>query len=349
MKTTITSPIAWSPSAVKDLDQWLGGFLGNRLYTYAGLMQDLHTDGSGMRARLKEQGWPVNADLQGRIIIGLTGGQYLHVNQGMRTAMGLLNEQPNTFLCPDVDAGDPDEISGTIDGMNAEASKRFICANIQAGKHMETSLNRSSDYKQMIHIWGKSGDFKNTDFSYNYMVIAHGGSLIGWDSDIAKSSSSTYTPDWASAFPLVGARRGVPGYFAMVNQATKQCVDVDKQKYSNGVPVKDYACNKSSDNQQWVYTAEGQLRPKGNNKYCLDISGGSAKSGKAVHIWDCDGQASEKWFITRSGNFNANGGGLVLDLNYGSKNGSYIVYGSNGGSNQTFTLRKVDDWLPSVY
>ena len=33
----------------------------------------------------------------------------------------------------------------------------------------------------------------------------------------------------------------------------------------------------------------------------MDISGGSAGSGKAMHLWNCDGGSSEKWRLTPSG------------------------------------------------
>jgi hypothetical protein len=35
----------------------------------------------------------------------------------------------------------------------------------------------------------------------------------------------------------------------------------------------------------------------------VDISGGSAGAGKTMHLWDCDGGDSEKWFITTDGRF----------------------------------------------
>jgi hypothetical protein len=348
MKTSVTQPIAWLPSTISNLDEWVSSFLGSRMYRYSDLAQSVGSDGSDMRARVKAQGWPLNSSLQGRFIIGLTGGQYGHVNQVMRTSMDNLKGDANTFMCPDVDAGDPDEISGTIDGMDEASSRRFVCANIHAGDHMETSLNRSSDGNQLIHIWGASGDFKNTDYAYNYIAVAHGGSLIGWDSSISKTDSSTWVPDFQESLPLVGARRGVPGYFEMINHASKQCVDIDRRDYSNGTMVRDWSCN-GGDNQKFVYTAEGQLRPKGDNKYCVDIEGGGTTEIRNVHLWDCDGGTSEKWRINPRGNFETLNMKLNLDLWHWNANEKYVTHPNNHGANQVFTLRKAADWLPSNY
>lgn len=372
MKASWDPASAWKSDEVADLDKWIKNYLGNRMYKYTDLRTALGgTWGGDMRALLKEKGWPAarsieTSGLRGglpqtfkrsgindendKIIVGLTGGHIGSVNQNMRDAVfHHLDRSPATFMCPDVDAGDPDEISKAIDGMSESDSSYFICANLKAGDHMETTLNRSSDYKQMIHIWDKSGNFSTTDYAYNYMTVAQGGSIIGWDTSIGLSSSDTFTPDWTDSIPLVGLRRSVPGYFEMIDEATGECTDVSGGTYGNGSAIVNFPCN-GQDNQKWVYTAEGQLRPKGNNKYCLDIDGGKTSDGKKLHLWDCDGGKSEKWAINKTGHFKS-----MYDTGYcmsvrSNDNHTFEVKGCDqANKRQIFKLRKVANWLPSNY
>jgi hypothetical protein len=354
MKASWDPGNAWKADEVAQLDRWISKYLGTNMYRYTDLKSYLAStslgQGGDTRTLLKNSGWPQNVSLSSKLIVGLTGGMLGYVNQNMSSAMNQLSYDSSTFMCPDVDAGDPDEISGRIDGMDDASSANFVCANLKAGDHMETTLNRSSDYRQIIHVYGASGDFSNTDYAYNYISVAQGASLVGWDTSIDETSSDTWTPDWQSSIPLVGQRRGVPGYFEMLNLASNQCVDVYGADYGYGTEIRDYTCN-NGDNQKWVYTAEGQLRPKGNNAYCLDIQGGYAGNGKDIHLWNCDGGRSEKWFIDQSGLFHSRDNtDQCLDLRKAVEFNDYISYRcSNSKENQQFKLRAVADWLPGDY
>lgn len=91
-----------------------------------------------------------------------------------------------------------------------------------------------------------------------------------------------------------------------------------------------------------MYTAEGQLRPKGNNHYCMDVAGGQAGRCKQVHIWDCDGGVSEKWSVRPWGGFanHTQSQAYCLDRT----GGTYETHGCSEHPDQKFRLKAVADW-----
>lgn len=124
--------------------------------------------------------------------------------------------------------------------------------------------------------------------------------------------------------------------------------------YGNGKSIVQWTCNNGADNQQFVYTAEGQLRPKGNNKYCLDIKGGTAGQNKEMNLWDCDGGRSEKWYITPDG--------LMANRDQ-DRRYCMDVYGNSAANGtrmklwpcdkndtaQRLVFRQVPDWYPTDF
>ena len=294
---------AWDARKIDMLDRFVGNYLGSRLYRYSDLRRHIaKARGATPREKLKATGWPMVDSLRGRIIVGFTGGRLEGVNQGMGGLLARRGASANAFMCPDVDASDPGEISGKVDGMSAALSSQVLCANVKAGNHYQRVANRSAEYRQMMHLWGAAGDFKSTSFEANYIAMAHGVSAVGMDVSNSLADPYIFRPEWTYAIPLVGVRRGKPGYFTLRPKSAKgtRCIGTRNNGYSNGAKIDQEACT-GGINQQFVYTAEGQLRPRGNNKYCTDISGGSAGSGKAMHLWDCDGGSSEKWMLSPSG------------------------------------------------
>ncbi len=296
---------AWDVSKIDALDRFVSGYLGSRLYRYADLRNAIAgAPGATAREKLRAVGWPTANALRGRIIVAFTGGRIGAVNQGMDAMIGLRGSAMSAFLCPDVDAPDPGEISGTVDGMSASASGQMLCANAQAGDHYQLVANRAAEYRQLMHLWGAAGDFVSTDFAPTYIAVAHGVSAIGMDVTDSLSDPDVTVPAWTANIPLVGIRRGLPGYFTLrpLSASGTRCIGTRSNAYGNGSALDQELCTGGYD-QQYVYTAEGQLRPRGNNAQCVDISGGSAGAGKAMHLWDCDGGDSEKWFITTDGRF----------------------------------------------
>ncbi len=303
---------AWDAGKIETLDRFVGNYLGSRLYRYSDLRSHIEkAPGATPRQKLKATGWPMADSLRGRIIVGFTGGRFGAVNQGMGGLLARRGASANAFMCPDVDASDPGEISGQVDGMSVALSGQVLCANVKVGNHYQRVANRSAEYRQMMHVWDAAKDFKSTSFEANYIAMAHGASAIGMDVSNSLADRNVFRPTWASTIPLVGVRRGKPGYFTLRPKSAggTRCIGTRNNGYSNGARIDQEACTGGID-QQFVYTAEGQLRPRGNNKYCMDISGGSAASGKAMHLWDCDGGRSEKWRLTPNGQLRSVSNGI---------------------------------------
>ncbi|OZG75229.1 hypothetical protein BTA51_02265 [Hahella sp. CCB-MM4] len=345
---------AWYASEVEQLDEYISNYLtsrlGARFYKYQDLINHLNPHfQSNYRNTLKNVGWPTVSELKGKLIVVLTGGHIGDVNDRMESAlMSRLGAQA-TFLCPDIDTADADEFSGTIDSISASNSTYFFCGNVKAGDHYQITANRAAEYKQIMHLWGSAGDFSNTSYAANWIAVAHGVSVISWNID-----APSQTPSWTqSSIPLVGKRRGLPGYFKIKPMVAPQyCLDVENAQYSNGSDLISWNCGNGS-NQRFVYSAEGQLRPKGNNQYCVDFNTGSADNGDDMHLWDCDGGNSEKWQVNESGRFQNldNGGSHCMDIPGGSAESSeqWQIWSCHGGDNQKFYLESVPDWSQTSF
>lgn len=363
MKASWDPANAWNADEVALLDDFVRKFLGDRLFTYRDLLATLGNQPN--RHGLKAQGWPTLEQLKGKIIVVFTGGHIGEVNQRMNEARKILNAQnpagPVSFLCPDVDSDSPNEISGPIDGIGAADSGFFFCTNMKAGKHDQLVLNRSAEYRQLIHQWSTAGDFAGTPYaasdsaSYpsSYIAVAHGASVIGWDVTESLSVSRVFTPDWLSSIPLVARRRSLPGYFELRTATPGKCVDVSGATYSNGTALIQFGCNNGT-NQHFVYTAEGQLRPQGDNRFCADVDGGKGKQQARLHIWDCDGGESERWAISSDGRFANRSGNwtFCMDLyqaNPADRAPLVLWPCSSGDAAQKFDPVRVPDWNQTVF
>jgi len=354
MKASWDPAHAWHSHEVEDLDIWIGKFLGSRVYSYRNLVEGHLGNPKDPRAELQRKGWPTARSLAGKIIVALTGGTLGSVNQHMRKAYVRFNgrnQKPTTFFCPDVDANDPGEISAKVDGMGRWDSEKVLCKNLKAGDHHQVVMNYAARYKQILHLWGAGGDFSSTDYAHSFIAVAHGASVIGWDVPQSRNSSSVHKPAWTANIPLVGVRRSLPGYFRIrtAHGNGQKCLHVRGGKYRNGGGVWASDCSGKADfNQEFVYTAEGQLRARGNNKYCVDYEGGKAKNNKNVHLWDCDGGDSEKWAITPDGRFRSRENSWTHCMDLDTRTSNMVIWGCDrrpNWSEQTFFLEEVSDWL----
>ncbi|WP_432933148.1 lectin [Microbispora sp. CA-135349] len=72
---------------------------------------------------------------------------------------------------------------------------------------------------------------------------------------------------------------------------------------------------------------------------CLDVSGASQNNGAQVQIWDCNGQANQRWTSTSAGELRVYGN-KCLDVNgAGTADGtSVIIWDCNGQNNQKWRL-----------
>jgi hypothetical protein len=209
-------------------------------------------------------------------------------------------------------------------------------------------LNRSAQWRQLIHQWGAAGAFNSLDYAWSYISVAHGASAIGWDVTESLTDASVFRPNWLDSIPLVGKRRSLPGYFTLRTHFANQCVDVKSSQWKDGTALQQYTCN-DTDAQKFVYTAEGQLRPKGDTDYCADVDGGKGQQGAKLNIWDCDGGDSEKWAISAAGLFANRAGswGYCMDVTGGSpSSGTRLqLWGCSAANvNQQFDPREVPDF-----
>ncbi|HEY0249047.1 MAG TPA: Ca2+-dependent phosphoinositide-specific phospholipase C, partial [Gryllotalpicola sp.] len=341
---------AWNDDEVSDLDQQVHSMLGSRMYTADQLYQfaagTSYAGGTGLRNAVATAGWPTLAAIGDRIVVDYTGGKVGLVNQtqgnGIDYEMSHTGHLPYGFFCPDVEA-DPDQLNpgGTVDGMSAATSAQIVCSNMDSQDHYEITADRAAQYNQLMHLWGDHV-FGNESYVFNYIAIAHGVTAIGRD---ATSASDTF----GGTLPLEGVRGSVPGYFELqASDNASACVDSRSSGTSNGTAVQRYACNGSAA-QRFVYTAEGQLRPRYDNPLCVDIDGGSAKAGKAVHLWDCDGGSSEKWVIAADGSFRSfDNTAYCLTMPSGSGT-QLTVQSCNGSAAQRFALTAVPSWVPTAF
>lgn len=350
MKASWDPASAWNTDEVAALDQQVHSILGARMYTSADLYrfatgQSYPGTGTGLRQAVSSAGWPTMAAIGDRVVVAYTGGKLLASNQTQGNGIDAILAQgrlPKGFFCPDVE-DDPTELNpgATVDGMSSAASAQLVCSNLSSRDNYEVTADRAADHNQLMHLWG-GHVFGNASYAYNYIAIAHGVTAIGRDSTSA-------TDTFGGTLPLQGVRRSLPGHFELRASAdAAACVDVKNSGTSNGTDLRRWACNGSSA-QHFVYTAEGQLRPRHDNTMCFDIDGGTAKAGKEAHLWDCDGGSSEKWVVAADGSFRSfNNTAFCLTMPSGS--GSLLTLQSCAGSAaQRFDLVAVPRWTPTVF
>lgn len=350
MKASWDPANAWYHDEILQLDNYVKGKLGSLIYSYYDLTSHLKSFNStnNYRDTLKNNGWPNVDNLKGKIVVVFTGGRLGNVNSGMEAAMNTRGDLLNAILCPDIDTSDANEFSSNIDSISASTSNKFVCGNVKAGDHFQITANRASEYKQLMHLWSDSGDFSNTDYAYAWIATAHGASAVGID-----PSSTNNTPSWTTnAIPFVGQRRSLPGYFNIKTDLNTGLCLTTNGGYSNGANISLQVCN-GGNNQQFVYTAEGQLRPREHNHYCVDFNSGSADNGDRVHLWDCDGGNSEKWAITENGEFKNRDSNWTHCMDVAGANASagqgLVIHQCHGQANQKFHLKTMADWAQSSF
>lgn len=356
MKASWDPISAWNDSEVRLLDEKIRQILGSRMYTADELYQfaagQPYAPGRpGLRPVVSAGGWPTLGSLSGRVIVLYTGGRIGFVNQtqggGIENIMAQAGRSlPYGFFCPDVEST-PNQIvpGGTVDGVSNASSQFFVCSNLQARDHHQIAANAARTHKQLMHLWG-SHVYANGDYVFNFIAVAHGVSAIGRDSNV--------TQTWGGAIPLAGVRRSLPGYFELrPTHVAGKCLHVNGTSGGNGNRIDLRTCNGTS-NQQFVYTAEGQLRPRLSNPYCVDISGGSAGNLVNVHLWNCDGGSSEKWVVGSDGRFRSVSNGQQYCLSVqsnGTVDGTRFVTYACGSTlhHQIFQLVPVADWPQTVF
>jgi hypothetical protein len=72
---------------------------------------------------------------------------------------------------------------------------------------------------------------------------------------------------------------------------------------------------------------------------CLDVTGQSTANGALAQLWDCSGNANQRWTSTSSKQLQVYGNKCLDASNNGTSNGtSVIIWDCNGGTNQQWNL-----------
>ena len=113
-----------------------------------------------------------------------------------------------------------------------------------------------------------------------------------------------------------------------------RCLDVPNSSTTDGTQLQLWDCHNGT-NQQWTYTAAGELRVYGNK--CLDAAG--TANGTKVQIYSCWGGDNQKWRLNSDGSIVGVQSGLCLDAaSAGTANGTLVqLYSCSNGSNQRWT------------
>ncbi|MFJ5708142.1 endo-1,4-beta-xylanase [Streptomyces sp. NPDC093105] len=125
-----------------------------------------------------------------------------------------------------------------------------------------------------------------------------------------------------------------PGAGQIKGVASGRCLDVPGAVTTDGTQVQLWDCNGRT-NQQWTYTAAGELRVYGDK--CLDAAG--TGNGAKVQIYSCWGGDNQKWRLGSDGSIVGVQSGLCLDAAAGgTANGTLIqLYSCWNGTNQRWT------------
>ncbi|WP_203931593.1 ricin-type beta-trefoil lectin domain protein [Virgisporangium ochraceum] len=98
----------------------------------------------------------------------------------------------------------------------------------------------------------------------------------------------------------------------------------------DGTPPSDPPSSSAPPNQT------GQLRGLGSNR-CLDVSGQSQSDGALVQIWDCHGNANQRWTATSSNQLTVYGT-KCLDASSTATGTRVQIWSCHGGANQQWRL-----------
>ncbi|HEX8249940.1 MAG TPA: RICIN domain-containing protein [Pyrinomonadaceae bacterium] len=340
----------WSGDEIDRVDKVNFQILGNRMYTadklYRQATGGAYTPGGKtLRQAVSESGWSTLSSMSDQVVVAYTGGKFGQrgvANGSLGTGIEYIISHgrplPYGFFCPEVEIN-PEELAPgkAVKGMSVSTSQYIVAANLSVQDHYQVTANAAYRYKQILHLYGDN-KLGNGSFAFNYIAVAHGVSAIGRDTN----TDNTY----GGAIPLVGVRRSVPGYFTVEPlNASGKVMEVKDAGTNNGANVQ-LAASTGEPKQSFVYTAEGQLRPKHSNKNCIDIEGADAEDNAKIHLWRCSGGDHVKWAITPEGALvSVDNPDYVLTVKgAGTSAGTGFVTAKGREKHQRFKLNAVVEW-----
>ncbi len=141
----------------------------------------------------------------------------------------------------------------------------------------------------------------------------------------------------AAMFATVSLPSTAAAASPLVSKASGLCLDLVGSDATAGAAIDIWGCNGGS-NQQWEFTAAGEVRTL-NGTRCLDAFGGGTAAGTKVISWTCSGGANQKWTLQGNGQLVGQASGLCVDVvGNGTANGTAVgLWTCHGGNNQIWT------------
>ncbi|WP_165984077.1 ricin-type beta-trefoil lectin domain protein [Streptomyces sp. YIM 98790] len=112
------------------------------------------------------------------------------------------------------------------------------------------------------------------------------------------AEASCAVPAGTSA-PLLYTHAWNDVFTPLTNTATGQCPAVSATR--NGTPVTGTPCTGDRAQQWWHDPATGALHTALSHDRCLDIPGGDYRAGVELGVWDCHGDANQRFTLSPAG------------------------------------------------
>ena len=206
-----------------------------------------------------------------------------------------LRSKDNTNLCLDVSGG------RTENGTNVQV---WSCNNLDPQKwyyehetgmlhsklHPNKCLDNGSENWNLgkVVLWDCNHSSNNMRFDfYDDSLRVRQNSEIALDVSAGNRGANVYQYQWHGRKNQRWEKVYDTPYFALVNEASGLCLDVENSKTQNGTNVRQWQCN-NSNAQAWHYDSEHKfLRSALNPALCLDNGGQTENDGKIV-LWRCN-------------------------------------------------------------
>jgi hypothetical protein len=107
-------------------------------------------------------------------------------------------------------------------------------------------------------------------------------------------------PDDKSHNPLARSNWTFTNNSEIINRNSQKCLDI-KGEIKDGAQVGQWDCNNGS-NQKWIAYQDKTIRPKDNNKLCLDVIGNKQDNASPVGLFTCNNNDNQKWSLTKAWN-----------------------------------------------